>query len=52
MNAALTIGAVFVVVGVILLAIGLAGTFSLTQTVLGGVLVLVGAITLKAAAGR
>ena len=52
MNDALKMGAMFVVGGVIVLAIGLAGTFSLTQTIIGIILVLVGAITLKSAARR
>ena len=52
MGAGLAVGVAFVVVGLIVLTFGLNGTFSLTQTVIGGILVGVGAITLKAAAGR
>ena len=52
MTGGLVVGVALVVAGVILLAVGLSGTFSLTQTVIGGILVGVGAITLKAAAGR
>ena len=52
MGAGLAVGVAFVVAGVTLLAIGLTGTFSLTQAVIGSILVVVGAITLKAAAGR
>ena len=52
MNAGLAVGIALVVAGVIVLAVGLSGTFSLTQAVIGGILVGVGAITLKAAAGR
>ena len=52
MNGGLAVGVAFVVAGVSVLAIGLAGTFSLIQAVIGGILVGVGAITLKAAAGR
>ena len=52
MNGGLAVGVVFVVAGVVMLAIGLTGTFSPTQAMIGGILVVVGAITLKAAAGR
>ena len=52
MDAGLVVGVALVVAGVISLAVGLTGTLSLTQTVIGGILVGVGTITLKAAAGR
>ena len=52
MNGGLAVGAAFVVGGLIVFAVGLNGTFSLIQTVVGVIAVVVGAITLKAAAGR
>ena len=51
MGAGLAVGVVLLVAGVIVFAIGASGTFSLIQVGIGIFLAVVGAITLKAAAG-
>ena len=51
MGAGLAVGVMLLVAGVIVFAIGASGTFSLIQVGIGIFLAVVGAITLKAAAG-
>ena len=52
MNAGLVFGTAFVVAGVVVFAIGAVGVISPIQIGIGIFLAVVGAITLKAAAGR